>query len=265
MGFDILNIFENNEKNLLIPERGNAISGSGFIVKHMETSISTREQDILHEFMNGNVPEFLRDLAPVTVTKGKDQLTYLVMTDYLSIGSNEDYVRMPMDPMTAQVIADKYDCTLPTCKMVYQIWQQSINKLEPLPWGPPYNEDMIKTHRIGTHNSRINAKLVDKDPFELTSGHKKDVVLTSKLSPNNPAQRVAIYGWIKLSGKPIQPLNIKDHEITYKDYSHGVRLIANDVVLNGKPMRIKDIFSDPKLASLISDEIPLTFTRYQTR
>lgn len=263
MGFDIFNIFGNSEKKSLIPSRDPmAMGGSIFISEHMNSLIPDREKDILNQFLNGNLPDFIRDFVPITISKGSDTITYLVMPDYLSIGSNEDYVRMPMNPLTAQKIADKFDCTLPTPKMVYQIWEQSINKLSPLPWGPPYDSDMIKTHRIGTHNSRIQAQLVGKNPFKLTSGHKKDVVLTNKLSPKNIVQKVAIYGWIQLNGKPIQPLNPRDHEITYEDYSHGIRLIANDVVLNGKPKRITDVFSNAKQALLISDEIPLIFTRY---
>jgi hypothetical protein len=184
------------------------------------------------------------------------------MPDYLSIGTNDNYIRMPMNPLTAQQIANKFDCLLPTPKMVYQIWEQSVNKLVPLPWGPPYNSDMLKTHRIITHNLRIQQQLKDKDPFQLTSGHKKDIVLTNRLSPKNIMQKVAIYGWIQLNGKPIQPLNPKDHEITYKDYSHGVRLIAQDVVLNGKPARLEQILQDKNLSYLVSDDTPLNFTRY---
>lgn len=247
----------------LIPIRNSsAVTGSMFINNNMNNPHNERESNILKEFLSGNIPDFLRKFVGVEVTVGQNVITYLVSPDYLSIGTDNDYVRMPMNPHTAQAIAEKYDCTLPTRKMVNDIWHVSINKLAPLPWGPPYDEDMLKTHRIGTHNQRIQNQLLGKDFKVLTSGHKKDVVLTNKLSPNNPLKRVAIYGWIQPNGKPIQDLNPSSHEDTYEDYSHGIRMIANDVVVNGKPMRIADVFADKQLSALVSDEGILTFTKY---
>ena len=40
------------------------------------------------------------------------------MPDYLAVGSDDDFVRMPMTPQTAQQIADLFGCILPTRKMV---------------------------------------------------------------------------------------------------------------------------------------------------
>jgi hypothetical protein len=223
---------------------------------------AVREQHILDEFLHGNIPDFMRNMVSVNVSDASNSITYLVTPDFLCIGNDSDYVRMPMNPLTAQKIADKYDCTLPTKKMAYNIWERAVNKLTPLPWGPPYDADMEKTHRVGTHSQRIQKQLEGKDPFALTSGHKKDVVLTNKLYPKNPNRRVAIYGWIQQNGQPIQGLNPVSHEDTYEDYSHGIRLIANDVIVNGQPMRIQNVFKDAKLSVLLSDEGVLNFQRY---
>jgi hypothetical protein len=119
-----------------------------------------------------------------------------------------------------------------------------------------------KTYRIGVHNTTINNQLVGRGATKLITGHKKDVVLTNHLYPNNPNRRVAIYGWFMLNGTPIQGLNPTSHENTYEDYSHGIRLIANDVVVNNSPMRMQDVFNDPTLSCLVSDEGPLMFQRY---
>lgn len=256
-----MSIFENSGK--LIPNRNSDyITGSQFIKNNFNTTGSAREKNILDELLKGNIPNFLRKMTPITVTNQQNTITYLVMNDYLCIGSDEDYIRIPMNPLTAQKIADQYDCTLPTRKIVDDIWKYSTNKLNPLPWGPPYDASMMSTDRINIHNSRIQAQLSGKDNTALTSGHKKDVVLTNKLSPNNPSKRVAIYGWIQANGKPIQGLNPATHEDTYADYSHGIRLIANDVMVNSNVMRIQDVFKDSKLSALISDEGILTFTKY---
>ena len=260
---NFFNLFDSAAENNIIPQRtSDMVTGSEFIKNNMNLNGPIRQQNILNEFMNGNIPDFLRKFKDITVTGNENSMTYLVMPDVLSIGSNEDYVRIPMNPHTAQAIADKYDFSLPTKKMVNDIWKNSINKLSPLPWGPPYDSSMSSTYRIGVHNSRVQAQLKDKDYTELTSGHKKDVVLTNKLSPNNTNNRVAIYGWIQSNGKPIQALNPISHEDTYEDYSHGIRLIANDVLVNGEFIKLNDVFTNNKLASLVSDEGVLTFIRY---
>jgi len=239
-----------------------AVTGSVFVSENMHLTGATRENNILHEFLGGNIPDFLRNFTGVDVTDGTNTITYLVMPDYLSIGTDNDYVRMPMNPLTAQKIANQFDCTLPTRKMVNDIWKHSPNKVVPLPWGPPYDSSMMSTERIGIHNQRIQKQLEGKDFKLLLSGHKKDVVLTNRLYPGNPNKRVCIYGWIQSNGQAIQGLNPVSHEDTYADYSHGIRMIANDVIVNGSPMRMKDVFADPKLSALVSDEGPLKFTNY---
>lgn len=246
----------------LIPARpNNACTGSVFANNNLNNKIAEREKNILQECLNGNIPDFLRKLFPVTVTQNNNSITYLVMSDYLAIGSNEDYLRIPMNPHTAQAIADKYDCTLPTKKMVNDIWKQSTNQVAPLPWGPPYDASMMSTNRYVIHNSRIQKQLQNKDFTALTSGQKKDVILTNQLSPNNPQKRVAIYGWIQPNGQPIQ-VHPSAHEDTYADYSHGIRLIANDVMVNGNATTIQKVFADSTLCSLVNDEGILSFTRY---
>ena len=260
MSIDILN---GSNKSSLIPDRNSvSITGSMFIKNNINLIGSARETNILNEFKNGNMPDFLRSFSKITVSDKTNTISYLVMPDYLCIGSDADYVRMPMNPHTAQSIADKFDCTLPTRKMVNDIWKQSVNKLEPKPWGPPYDADMEKTHRIGTHNNTIQNQLSGLDATKLTSGQKKDVVLSIKLKPNNPNKRVAIYGWIQLNGQAIQGLNPVSHGDMYADYSHGIRLCSNDVIVNGTVMRMEDVFLDAKLSSLLSDEGRLLFQKY---
>lgn len=252
------------ENSLIPPRRSDAITGSTFIQNNINVNRLVREDNALKEFLEGNVPNFMRNFAPIKIISGTNTITYMTTSDYISIGSDNDFVRMPLNPLTAQKIADKYDCTLPTRKMVNDIWKQSEIKLDAnaLTWGPPYDDSMMSTDRIRIHNDRINKLLVGKDHTKLMSGSKKDVVLSNTISPNNPNERVVIYGWIKLDGQPIQGLNYWSHESTYCDYSHGIRLIANDVIVNGNPMRIQDILSDTKLNTLLSDEGILTFLHY---
>ncbi len=261
-----MNIFEivsGKENKPLIPSRNiSAISGSTFCLKHVNSSRTVRQAAILDEICSGNIPDFLRNWKEIKVTDKKNCISYLVSSDYLSIGNDKDYVRMPMNPYTAQKIADRFDCILPTRKMVMDIWNQSDNKLTPLPWGPPYDSSMMSMERIILHNNKIQQQLIGKDYRLLTSGHKKDIIISNELYPDNYKKKVCIFGWIQLNGKPIQNINSFSHEDSYEDYSHGVRLICKDVIVNEKFCRIEDVLLDKELSILLSDEGVVRFIKY---
>ena len=112
---------------------------------------------------------------------------------------------------------------------------------------------MISTAYYLTHNKMVrDQRLALGCPLgELISGHKKDVVLTNRLARSQG--KVAIYGWHRPSGVPIQPLSTV-HGSHYADYSHGIRLISATVLLDGQPCSIWTILEDPALAGVLSDE-----------
>jgi hypothetical protein len=85
----------------------------------------------------------------------------------------------------------------------------------------------------------------------LVSGHKKDVVITNRLAMR-PGQ-IAIYGWHRAKGAPIQPLSTV-HGAGYADYSHGIRLISETAIIDGKLRYMDDILQDSLLANVLSDE-----------
>jgi len=82
-------------------------------------------------------------------------------------------------------------------------------------------------------------------------GHKKDIVITPRLAER--AGRVAIYGWHRAEGVPIQPLSTV-HEARYADYSHGVRLVSDTVFIGAARRPVFDVLEDPYLCRLLSDE-----------
>jgi hypothetical protein len=71
-----------------------------------------------------------------------------------------------------------------------------------------------------------------KNKKGLIAGIKKDVVLSNKVLEHQRPNRVAIYGWHTLDSKPIQPV-YAGHVNWYVDYSHGIRLIAKRVKIDG--------------------------------
>ena len=88
----------------------------------------------------------------------------------------------------------------------------------------------------------------------LVSGNKKDVVVSNRLAAQ--PGRIAIYGWHRPGGEPIQPLSTV-HGSGYADYSHGIRLVSGVVFVDGEATSLARVLRDPELASVLSDEGPL--------
>ena len=240
--------------------RADALSGSAFIASVASLPREDREAAVLRELLAGNVPSFLRTLRPVrdTVT-GPDgvrrTLTFEVMPDYLAIGSDEDFVRMPMNPYTAQAFCDAFGFVLPTRRMVNDIWTAATVRVEPR----PLTQEREAPATFLQHHGIIEEQLAGRGRRHLVAGIKKDVVVTTTLQerPN----RVAIFGWHYLTGQPIQPL-YSGHVDWYVDYSHGIRPVRRMMRVDGVAMPFEKIVGDSTLASLVSDEGPIPVPRY---
>jgi hypothetical protein len=232
------------------------MAGSEFAKIIFQTDKIQRERAILNELSEGNFPDFLRTLKPIHFRhKSKDgktiKATIFAMPDYLGIGSNQDFIRIPMNLHTATEIAGKFGLILPTTRIVDALFKQSAFHLrpEPMPPGP----QMESTAAYLEHNQKIEKqRLALGCPLgALISGHKKDLVFTKRLNPQKG--RIAIYGWHRPSGDPIQPLCVM-HGANYADYSHGIRLVSDIALLNGEPKFIYEILEKPNLAKVLSYE-----------
>ena len=69
----------------------------------------------------------------------------------------------------------------------------------------------------------------------------------------NQPRKVVIYGWHKPDGNPIQPV-YSGHIYWYVYYSHGIRFINNQVLVEGKAVLFTDVLQDPVLYKIFSDE-----------
>ena len=239
-----------------IPDRLKGTPGGNRFMKSIaDLPREEREAHILAQLLSGNVPPFLRKFVNVATTgadaNGKEHtVIYQVMPDYLSVGSDRDFVRLDITPMTAQSIADAFECSLPTTKMVDEIYLLAEVKLEP----KPLTQDRESMLTFIEHNSIIEGQRKGKRLSALVAGTKKDVVVTNRIFER--PHRVAIYGWHKLDGTPIQPLTTV-HVDWYVDYSHGIRLVKRSILVDGNPRDIRDVLADPVLAPLLSDEGPI--------
>lgn len=249
----------------LPPRPADAPDGSALAKAVSSMPLAEREARLETEILRGNVPDFLRRFCAVSVTNiaaGKTNMaTCFVAPDYLAVGSDEDYFLTPLTSQTAQRLADALGCSLPTRTMVDAIYAAAEVKLEPQPMTP--GATMTTVGVFAEHNAAVRAQsmaAVVKHPAgALVAGHKKDVVLSNRLT--NAPTKVAIYGWHKPDGKAIQPLYI-GHTSAWVDYSHGIRLIATNVLVNGKGAMLADVLRDKKFAGLFSDEGPMAVTGY---
>jgi hypothetical protein len=243
-----------------IPQRPiEARSGSTFAQSVANLSGPERDEAIRGELMAGNMPGFLRHASPATLSARLPggqavQLTLCVLSDYLSLGSDSDYLLVPMGLDTALAVAARFGFTLPTRRMVDLIYREADVHLRPQPL--PAGDEMRSTAYLLRHNAMVQAQResLGAAPGALTAGHKKDLVLSARLW-REPG-RVAIYGWHRAVDAPIQPLSTV-HGARYADYSHGVRLVSSVVLVNGVARSIGDVLADKLLAPLLSDEGPL--------
>ena len=249
-----------SERGRNIPVRSpQALTGSEFAKSIWNMSPRKREQAILDEILQGDVPSFLRKLVPVDLRYqppgGKPiRATIFVLPDYLAIGSNKDFLRIPMNFETATAVVDRLGFVLPTKKMVDAIYSQSAFHFAPQPM--PAGPQMRSTAYYERHNELIEEQAHSRGIPEgaLVSGDKKDVVLTNRLA--RISGRIAIYGWQLLTGMPIQPLSTV-HGACYADYSHGIRLVSDTAVVDGQIRSVREVLQDPSLAKVFSDEGPI--------
>ena len=245
--------------------RAGAIGGSAFAKEIVGLPQEEREERIWREVVAGNVPDYLRQLVAVPLSAAIADRTItgriFVAPDYLAIGSNEDYFFVPLTPYTAQRIADRLQCTLPTPQMVDSIHQAVAVKLVPSPIPP--TPAMTTVPVFVTHNETVfrqRTQVLSQFPLgSLVAGDKKDLVICKSLA-DSPG-RVAIYGWHKPDGKAIQPLYL-GHFAYWADYSHGTRLVDRMMEVDGKPMPVEKVLADPNLCALLSGEGPVPISRY---
>ncbi|RYY21717.1 MAG: hypothetical protein EOO04_17805 [Chitinophagaceae bacterium] len=229
--------------------------GSVFYKQASAMGWQQRDSFVLREFYAGNLPDFIKQLHPVRVTF-HDSVSatthvgvFYVTPDYFSIGTNDDWVRIPITPMVAKEIADKLKCFLPTRKMVDDIYKSAAIKLDPMPMYAFRDSTPTMYH----HHLIIEGQRKGRNG--LIAGIKKDIVSSSQLKFR--PDRVAIYGWHKPDGKPIQPLYL-GHVNWYVDYSHGIRLVSRRIFVDGKMMDYTEVLNHPVLKNLLCDETDCT-------
>jgi hypothetical protein len=236
-------------------------SGTSFYKSVATLQWKQRDSVAVEAVLGGNIPFFIKKFSRINVSIS-DSITgkiihayYFVAPDYLSIGNDNDWARIPLTPMAAQKIADSFHCFLPTRKMVDDIYKSAIVRLEPLPMFAFRDSSitMFQHHLMIEGQRKLRKGLI--------AGIKKDVVISSKIISDPKPNREAIYGWHLPNGKPIQPL-YTGHVNWYADYSHGIRLVYEKIYVEGKPMHYTEVLSNPILKALLCDESDCSYFKY---
>jgi len=251
----------------LPPRPAGAPGGVELVRRWRSLDLPAREREAAAQILAGNVPGFLRQFRPVTLTNvtagATHRVTLSVCPDYLAVGSDDDYLLLPLSPATAQRVADAAGCLLPTRKMVDAIFSAAEVRLEPAPIPP--SPAMTTVEVFAAHNAVVRAQraadFAAHPPGALTAGHKKDVVIAAGLA--TAPGKVAIYGWHRTNGSPIQPLYL-GHVATWVDYSQCVRLVSREVAVDGVVTKVAEILADPARADWLSDEGVIANPRYPT-
>ena len=267
-----------------IPERPtNAPSGKQFMAA-MKSKFGTdyanpanqhkMEEFIMGEIARGNVPSFCRPENGKEITvysyttdkngkkiidKSKPSVTYKTSCDYVAIGSDKDYVRVPLTPLAIRSL-EKYGWKIPTATMTDQTYANADKKLAGigLVGTQADTQYMAGNGFIEKHNSKIEAQLTDAEKARLAkgqylvAGHKKDIII-SRYAIDHP--RSLDFRGLYINGKPIQ--TNPAHEDTYRDYSHGFRSVYEKVVIRNPDgttttMNYNDALKDPKTATALN-------------
>lgn len=242
-----------------------SLSGWNFMLKADKMEFWKLEDLIAQTILEGNVPTPMKHFRKIVfrtpvvdsveILKKRHTIEMWVLPDYLTIGTDESFVRIPMGPLAAQRIADSLNCILPTTYLVDRIAEVAEGHLDIFPFRPLDNRNSQPIVFQDSHNA-IQALYKAKGyKFgQFISGLKKDVVLTYKiLTQPGWESYEAIYGWHHPDGRAQQPLFIR-HGNFYVDYSHGIRLIYRTIKVDGKEMDAREILESPQLYRLLSDE-----------
>lgn len=259
--FSFLTISCASTRTVPFPKRTSNLTGTEFYSKAAALAWKQRDSFATKEILAGNIPNFLSRFQPInifiidSISQKRISATFYASPDYLSIGTDEDWARIPLTPMAAQMIADETNCFLPTRKLVDDIYKAATVKLSPIPMYA-FRDSTVTMfqHHLIIEGQRKGRK-------GMIAGIKKDIVISSKVSQDKSPDREAIYGWHKSDGSPIQPL-YTGHINWYVDYSHGIRFIYRKIKVNGKWMDYEEVMNHPSYKRLLCDEVDCSFLRY---
>lgn len=190
-----------------------AEGATSILARTAALSQDAREREFVALVERGNVPSWTWSAAPV-------RPGLAAMTDFLAVGSDDDFVWIPLTPRTAAAVLAAHGMRLPTRSEADAIFAAARSGGGFLPFqsfSPRHGQTRWGSDAISETRRRIEAERGGRRG--LLDGHKKYVLGRAVV---NGEGRVIIYGGHTQDGAQVQPCSTV-HDESYLDYSHGIR------------------------------------------
>jgi hypothetical protein len=221
-----------------------------------------RHRLVLEQIAEQNMPDSWDDWVTVTVTGRKGAVVEFEVSPHgLRIGTDQDWVEVPLDGPHSAAAAEILGVRLATAWMVDEIYDaarsegrvvhyfaatQIANSLGYADWNPnaPDGEKMRSPEFFEQRSLLLRKWLREHevDDSTLASGYFKSVV--------PPIDGVTRKGGLEMIGghdsigEPIQPLSGGFHVRTFFDYSQNIRFVKALLRVDGRPMTIDEFWGN---------------------
>jgi hypothetical protein len=217
------------------------------------------------------------DWIPVPVSWKGHSGEFYAAADALGVGTAEDFVRFNVRHPTADIMAAMLGAVLPTPLMADTMWRAAAIQLEPCIQTPKvpgeaafkeWSAQMANTSKMLEHNACVSAKLALAAGRKGLIGNAGKLWVTTERLRKQPGQ-AANYGWFderanlrSVSGLPVwQSLGLA-HSIGHTDYSQTVRIVRDEMLVDGKIVPVQTVMASSDLFGLLSSEGPMTVLRH---
>lgn len=202
----------------------------------------------------GNIPDFLRDLAPVRVAQSdnfscmgsSDPITLCRMRQPISIGSNGSYQHTPLSITDSARVLRNWGFTIGTPTMVDAAIAQADRSIIGAPQG---TDRMTSPWRYGRYSTVLRGQMPDQQTTY--AGATKQYVLTNSLSRcEGGFTAPTLYGWLREGGNYWQRGSIQHVGGcgNYVDYSQIPQPFSNFAAVGGRWYSLTELMADPDCA-----------------
>lgn len=224
------------------------------------------------QIRNGNIPEHIRGLVPVSMDQGahsclgsSEPITLCAMPEPISIGPSNNYSYSPIRYSQAHQIARDFGMIIPTEAMVNATLQTPGNTHvapRPRPWysGNGGDGTMTQPYRFREQSDSIRSDLGPFGTGNLIVGTHKDYILRNGVGMSNGTfNQLALYGWHRSRepGSRWQPAGIQ-HGDNHVDYSQTPRFYSQWAVVNGRWENLTSLLQDPECARTLNGGSPIS-------
>lgn len=146
----------------LIPERRAGGKGGKELFREwgLERDANVKQEEltrkIIAEIRKGNVPDMCRTMRTTTL-RGEDgtEISFATANDYLAVGTNNDYMTIPVSGYMARRLSDEFGWELPTSTMAIASENSATHKI--VVGGEKDISEMAELKVCQRHNERIQS------------------------------------------------------------------------------------------------------------